>query len=146
MVSQPVKITKAQSLLSLFFTTLLHNRFLENALGRFLANVKFTVEQVLDDGSYLSWIYPDGKSKKKGGQPIRVRVIEYTLELDGQPQTYHLITSLMDTVLFPALSLATENHQRWEIENTIDELRTHLNGRKTPIRSETMRQFRSCYP
>jgi hypothetical protein len=24
---------------------------------------------------------------------------------------------------------------RWEIENTIDELKTHLNGRKTPIRS-----------
>jgi hypothetical protein len=26
-------------------------------------------------------------------------------------------------------------HQRWEIENTIDELKTHLWGRKTPIRS-----------
>ncbi|MBE9004829.1 IS4 family transposase, partial [Fortiea sp. LEGE XX443] len=37
--------------------------------------------------------------------------------------------------LFPALLLATEYHQRWEIENTIDELKTHLNGRKTPIRS-----------
>jgi hypothetical protein len=31
--------------------------------------------------------------------------------------------------------LAKEYHQRWEIENTIDELKTHLNGRKTPIRS-----------
>jgi hypothetical protein len=29
-------------------------------LGRLPANVKFDVEQVLDDGSYLSWIYPDG--------------------------------------------------------------------------------------
>lgn len=35
-------------------------------LGRVPANVKFEVEQVLEDGSYLSWIYPDGKSKKKG--------------------------------------------------------------------------------
>ncbi len=41
----------------------------------------------------------------------------------------------MDIALFPALLLATEYHQRWEIENTIDELKTHLNGRKTPIRS-----------
>ena len=104
-------------------------------LGRVPANVKFVVEQVLDDGSYLSWIYPDGKSKKKGTQPIQVRVIEYSIDVDEQPQTYRLITSLRDTVLFPALLLATEYHQRWEIENTIDELKTHLNGRKTPIRS-----------
>ena len=41
----------------------------------------------------------------------------------------------MDIALFPALLLASEYHQRWEIENTIDELKTHLNGRKTPIRS-----------
>jgi hypothetical protein len=104
-------------------------------LGRIPANVKFSVEQVLDDGSYLSWIYPDGKSKKKGSQPIMVRVIEYTIDVDGPPQTYRLITSLMDIALFPALLLAAEYHQRWEIENTIDELKTHLNGRKTPIRS-----------
>jgi tetrahydromethanopterin S-methyltransferase subunit B len=52
-----------------------------------------------------------------------------------KPQTYRLITSLKDTILFPALLLTTEYHQRWEIENTIDELKTHLNGRKTPIRS-----------
>ena len=111
-------------------------------LGRIPANVKFEVELVLDDGSYLSWIYPDGKSKKKGGTKIQVRVIEYTIDVDGQQQTYRLITSLMDMTLFPALLLASEYHQRWEIENTIDELKTHLNGRKTPIRS--LKQERSC--
>ena len=104
-------------------------------LGRVPANVKFEVEKVLDDGSYLSLIAPDGKSKKKGGTKIRVRVIEYTLDLDGEQQVYRLITSLMDIALFPALLLAAEYHQRWEIENTIDELKTHLLGRKTPIRS-----------
>ncbi len=35
-------------------------------LGRVPANVKFVPEQVLEDGSYLAWIHPDGKSKKKG--------------------------------------------------------------------------------
>ena len=104
-------------------------------LGRIPANVKFEMELFLDDGSYLSWIYPDAKSKKKGAKKIQVRVIEYTINADGKPETYRLITSLMDIVLFPALLLATEYHQRWEIENTIDELKTHLNGRKTPIRS-----------
>lgn len=104
-------------------------------LGRVPANVKFPVEKVLNDGSYLSWITPDGRSKKKGAGRIQVRVIEYTIELDTEPTTYRVITSLFDIDLFPALLLAAEYHQRWEIENTIDELKTHLNGRKTPIRS-----------
>ena len=109
-------------------------------LGRVPANVKFEVELVLDDGSYLSWIYPDGKSRKKGGTKIPGRVIEYTLDSDGQQQAYRLITSLMNIALFPALLLATEYHQRWEIENTLDELKTHLLGRKTPIRSLRTRE------
>ena len=104
-------------------------------LGRVPANVKFSVEKDLDDGSYLSWINPDGKSKKKGGTKIQVRVIEYVIDTDEGQKTYRLITSLLNIALFPALLLATEYHQRWEIENTIDELKTHLNGRKTPIRS-----------
>jgi hypothetical protein len=104
-------------------------------LGRVPANVKFSVEKALNDGSYLGWIHPDGKSKKKGGTKIAVRVIEYNIDTEQGQQTYRLITSLVDTALFPALLLATEYHQRWEIENTIDELKTHLFGRKTPIGS-----------
>lgn len=109
-------------------------------LGRVPAHVKFPVETVLDDGSYLSWIAPDGKSKKKGCTRIQVRVIEYTIDADAGQQTYRLITSLMDIAVFPALLLAAEYHQRWEVENTIDELKTHLLGRKTPIRSLKPRQ------
>jgi hypothetical protein len=109
-------------------------------LGRVPANVKFRVEKVLDDGSYISWIHPDGKAKKKGATKMAVRVIEYTIDSEQGQQTYRLITSLLDTALFPALLLATEYHQRWEIENTIDELKTHLNGRKTPIRSLNPRE------
>src|SRR4028119_1619684 len=111
-------------------------------LGRVPLNVKFQVEKVLEDGSYLSWIAPDGKSKKKGAREIRVRVIEYTIETDtdSEPQIYRLITSLTDTALFPALLLATEYHKRWEVENTIDELKVHLLGRKTLIRSLNPRE------
>jgi len=85
-------------------------------LGRMPANVKFDVEKVLDDGSYLSLIYPDAKSKKKGGKELYVRVIEYTIDTEAGQQTYRLITSVFDLVLFPALLLAKEYHQRWEIE------------------------------
>jgi hypothetical protein len=37
---------------------------------------------------------------------------------------------------FTAQLLACEYHQRWEVENTIDELKVHLLGRKTHIRSQ----------
>lgn len=78
------------------------------------SNVKFQVVKVLDDGSYLSWIAPDRKSQKKGATKIQVRVIEYTIDADGEQKTYRLITSLMDIALFPTLLLAAEYHQRWE--------------------------------
>ena len=109
-------------------------------LGRVPKNVKFPAEKLLEDGSYLSWIAPDGKSKKKGAREIRVRVIEYTIDTHGESQIYRLITSLTDIVQFPALVLATEYHRRWEVENTIDELKVHLWGRKTPIRSLNPRE------
>ncbi len=105
--------------------------------------MKFLVEEPLADGSYLSWIYPPTKLRRKGCQPIQVRVIEYTVEhpdQQGEQLTYRLITSLLDMALFPAQLLAGEYHTRWEVENTIDELKIHLLGRKTPIRSQNPRE------
>jgi hypothetical protein len=53
----------------------------------------------------------------------------------------------MDLAWFPVLLLAQQYHQRWEIENTIDELKTHLLGRKTPIRSLKPREVvQEIYP
>ncbi|GAA6618462.1 IS4 family transposase [Scytonema sp. NUACC26] len=109
-------------------------------LGRVPANVKFEVVKTLTDGSYLSWIAPDGKSKKKGATRLPVRVIEYVIEEDGTEKVYRLITDLMDISTYPALLLAQEYHQRWEAESTLDELKVHLNGRKTPIRSKNPRE------
>ena len=96
-----------------------------------------------EDGSYLSWIYPSGKLRKKGCKPIQVRVIEYRIEHPENPQeqlTYRLITSLLNIDQFPAELLAKEYHQRWEVENTIDELKIHLLGRKTHVRSQKPRE------
>lgn len=109
-------------------------------LGRVPAHVKFEVVQTFDDGSYLSWIGPDGQSKKKGATRIPIRVIEYVVEENGIEKVYRLITDLMDITIFPALLLATEYHQRWEAENTLDELKVHLLGRKTLIRSKNPRE------
>jgi hypothetical protein len=87
----------------------------------------------------MSWIYPCGKLRKKGFKPIQVRVIEYIIENYDRPEAqirYRLITSLSDAEKFTAQLLACEYHQRWEVENTIDELKVHLLGRKTHIRSQ----------
>jgi hypothetical protein len=43
---------------------------------------------------------------------------------------------------FPALLLACGYHQPWEVENTINEMKVHLLGRKTHIRSQ--KPFISC--
>lgn len=70
-------------------------------------------------------------------------MIEYTIEHPDKPEeqlTYRLITSLFDIEQFPAELLAKEYHQRWEVENTIDELKIHLLGRKTLIRSQNPRE------
>ncbi|RCJ40979.1 transposase [Nostoc punctiforme NIES-2108] len=112
-------------------------------LGRIPANVKFLAEKPLADGSYLSWINPSGKLRKKGCKPLMVRVIEYTIEHPHNPSeqlTYRLITSLLDINKFPAELLAKEYHQRWEVESTIDELKIHLLGRKTHVRSHKPRE------
>jgi len=112
-------------------------------LVRIPANVKFLAEKPLEDGSYLSWINPSGKLRKKGCQPIMVRVIEYTIEHPQNPTeqlTYRLITSLLDIENFPAELLAKAYHQRWEVENTIDELKIHLVGRKNHVRSQNPRE------
>ncbi|MBG1268030.1 hypothetical protein F8S12_17160 [Nostoc sp. WHI] len=68
---------------------------LHDYLGRIPANVKFLNEEAIEDGSYLSYIYPSSKLRKKGFEPIQVRVIEYTTENPDNPEEqikYRLIT------------------------------------------------------
>ena len=61
-------------------------------------------------------------------------------DLAQEQLTYRLITSLLAIENFPATLLAQEYHQRWEVENTIDEIKVHLLGRKTPVRSQNPRE------
>ena len=46
----------------------------------------------------------------------------------------------MDIEQFPAELLAREYHQRWSVENTIDELKIHHRERKTHVRSQNPRE------
>jgi hypothetical protein len=92
-------------------------------------NMRLPVEKRLADGSYLSTLYPSEKDRRHRTNGCVVRVIEYWLEgiADAEP-IYRLITTILDPDQAPASELASLYHERWEIENTLDEFKTHLRG------------------
>jgi hypothetical protein len=111
-------------------------------LWRCANNRKLPVAEELDDGSYLSVIYPGGTNSKKQRQAstdgITVRVIDYALpHAAGAPPRYRLLTTLLDEKTAPALELAALYHQRWEVEAVFDELKTHLLQKRRVLRSKT---------
>jgi hypothetical protein len=107
-------------------------------LWRTRQNARLDVEKRLPDGSYLSRIYASTKDRRKKRNGIVVRVIDYRLinVADAEP-LYRLITTILDHALAPAKELAALYHARWEIETTLDELKTHLRGAQIVLRSKT---------
>ena len=107
-------------------------------LWRVRQNARLEVEKRLPDGSYLSRIYASTKNRRKKRHGIVVRVIEYRLQdvADAEPM-YRLITTILDHEKAPAKELAALYHERWEIETTLDELKTHLRGTQIVLRSKT---------
>lgn len=107
-------------------------------LWRCASNRQLPVVTPLTDGSYLSVIYPDVKSRRTQQDGITLRVIEYSLPGIPEAQArYRLLTTLLDPERAPALGLATLYHQRWEVEAVFDELKTHLQQRRRVLRSKT---------
>lgn len=94
----------------------------------------------LDDGSYLSRVYPSQEDRRRDRRGVAVRVIEFKLEglahhKDGE--LYRLMTTLLDPDEAPAEELAALYHERWEVETAFDELKIHLKGRTIVLRSRT---------
>ena len=94
-------------------------------LWRGAANQQLPVITPLPDGSYLSAIYPDIKSRRKRSGEIVVRVIEYCLPGvwpkasptdamadTGQAQRYRLLTTLLDPDQAPNDSNRCADHYR----------------------------------
>lgn len=107
-------------------------------LWRMPKNLILPVEKLLDDGSYLSSLYPSDRERKKKLHGIPVRVIEYALPnvADSEPM-YRLLTTLLDDKIAPAVTLVTLYHGRWEVELVFDELKTHQVQRRRVLRSKT---------
>jgi len=102
------------------------------------SNAVLPVEQVLEDGSYLSRIYASDKAKRNKYDGITVRVIEYKLEgVEGAEPLYRLITTILDPALASAEELAALYPERWEIEIALDEFKTHMRGGQIVLRSKT---------
>ncbi|MFI2208068.1 IS4 family transposase [Streptomyces sp. NPDC020192] len=100
---------------------------------------KLPVEKALPDGSWISTVHGGRGRSVRAPQDIRVRVIEYTLDVPGRKpgETYRLITTLMDPARAPAAELAALYGERWEVENTLAELKTTQIGTRTVLPSKS---------
>lgn len=107
-------------------------------LWRLKKDLRFEVERILPDGSYLSRIYPSARARRRQSEAVVVRVIEYRLEgVAAAEPAYRLGTTILDPAAAPAEELAALYHERWEIEGAFDELKTHLRGAQMVLRSKT---------
>jgi hypothetical protein len=106
-------------------------------LWRTRQNARLDVEKRLPDDSYLSRIYASTSDRRNGRNGIVVRVIDFRLkDVEGSEPLYRLITTILDHEQAPAKELAALYHERWEIETTLDELKTHLRGAQIVLRSK----------
>jgi hypothetical protein len=105
-------------------------------LWRVRKNVALPCLKRLPDGSYLSRIHAYRQKHRTAGG-IDVRVIEYVLEGSDSREIYRLVTTILNPEDAPAQELAALYCERWEIENALDELKTHLRGSRIQLRSKT---------
>jgi hypothetical protein len=90
--------------------------------------------KVLPDRSYLSEIHPSRKAAAPTAPALRVRVIEFTIKVGSKLEHYRLITTLSLRTA-TAAELARLYAERWSIETSLQEIKTHLRGRRVLLRS-----------
>jgi hypothetical protein len=107
-------------------------------LWRGKANLRLPCDKRLEDGSYLSRLYPSETDRRRHVNAVTVRVIDYQLEgvPDAEP-LYRVATTILDPKDAPAEELAGLYPERWEVETGLDELKTHLRGARIVLRSKT---------
>jgi hypothetical protein len=109
-------------------------------LGPVPCHVVLEPVERLGDGSYLAWIYPIDKNRRRVQKGILVRVLEYTFDepaRTGHGERHRLITNLLDAQKHPTKELIVLYHERWEIELDNDEITTHQLDRAVELRSRT---------
>ena len=97
-------------------------------------------ERQLPDGSYLARYQPSPTHTQQGIEVLWVRVIEYQITDArlGEPGVrYRLATTLLNPRTAPARELIDCYHERWEIETSLDEIKTHQRLQQAVLRSRT---------
>jgi len=121
-------------------------------LFRVASGLKLPVTRVLPDGSYLSEVAsPRVRSAgfriplAEAADPanathIPVRVIEYTVTTAGgrgKPETFRLITTILDPEDVTSIELAAAYQQRWEYEISLREIETQMLEPGSGLRSRS---------
>jgi hypothetical protein len=104
-------------------------------LFRLQKGMSFASDKQLEDDSHLITIYSSTDTKKSEG--IKARLIQYKMIGSPTKEAIFLITNILDAKEAPANELAALYHERWEYENALDELKTHLNAKSIVLRSKT---------
>lgn len=94
-------------------------------------------QQQLPDGSYLSKLYPSQYDRTKDRNGTVVRVLEYKFKWQRNTEEFRLVTTILDHEKTPAEELAALYHERWEIETSLGEVKTHMRGPGIVLRSKT---------
>jgi len=108
-------------------------------LWRVKSNMLLPREQQLADGSYLTRIYKDQNHQRAKRDGELVRVVEYRLDDPGLPdpeQRYRLLSTILDQDAAPGAELGALYHERWELENALDEFKVHQRGPRVVLRSK----------
>jgi hypothetical protein len=107
-------------------------------LWRVKTNLRPRYQETLADGSWLAQIVPTSGTARASTTPLTVRVIDYTID-DGRenPESYRLLTTILNPDEASAEELATVYSERWEIESVFDELKTHQRGPRMVMRSKS---------
>jgi Insertion element 4 transposase N-terminal/Transposase DDE domain len=106
-------------------------------LWRAKSNMRPRLTEQLADGSWLAEFKLSGNAGR-GTEPVTIRVIEYTID-DGRANdtTYRLFTTILDPDDASAVDLAAAYAQRWEIETSFAEFKTHQRGAHVVLRSKS---------
>ena len=106
-------------------------------LWRVKSSLKLDPVEDLPDGTWYAHVF-DSKTDRARQHPNVVRVVEYHLDDGRKPSgPYRLITTLTDPDEVSAEDLVLAYTQRWEIETTFDELKTHQRGPRAVLRSKS---------
>lgn len=123
-------------------------------LWRVSATVTLEPTEVFPDGSYLSIIASRGVrgcgfsiplsavTDPRDATHVPVRVVEYTItgagpDESGAPETFRLITTVLDPAELSATEMAYGYWQRWEYELSLREIETQLLDPGYGLRSKT---------